>query len=152
MLGFSGRFMGRVYGMPQTAFGVVEERRIRVERSSGGAFAALRASAPRAGRSVGFHAREHHVAIDEALRDVERAEGKLVHHVEEDLLHDGAQAASAGAAAGSPGPPMASSASSENSSSTRRTRKKPVVLLDERVLRLREDVDERLLVEGCARW
>ena len=54
------------------------------------------------GTRGGVHAGEDDVLVHQAFRDV-LAGGQLVHHVEQHLFHDGAQASGAGAGAGSPG-------------------------------------------------
>ena len=46
--------------------------------------------------SVGVHVLEHDATVDDALRDVGAAR-QVVHHVEQHLFEDGAQAAGAGA-------------------------------------------------------
>src|SRR5438270_13754606 len=93
----------------------------------------------------GVHASEHDVGVDDALRDV-LAGGQLVHDVEQHLLHDGPQAARAGAAQVALVGDGLERALVEVELDAVEL-EELLVLLEERVLRLGEDVDERLLVE-----
>src|SRR6266508_500302 len=91
------------------------------------------------------HVVENDLTGDDDLRDV-LAAGHLVHHVEEDLLHDGAQAAGAGAAQQRLVGDRLDGVLGELQLDTVDL-EQPAVLLHERVLRLGKDLDQRVAVQ-----